>query len=223
MPMGESFTFDKEKMMTANTGILVLGVLWLVFWLGPAFSTFLVDSRWGHNFALPLTFMTVGIAYNFRMISCQLAAVIAAFFVVPGQLGFWSWCTATIIASSLLLIVLILYLIERGRETELLHPNPRLKSWLKLHLITFAYIGLGHIPLIFFLVRWPNPGSFVEFLPMEQSISIAAFNAMLIILILLAILERFVKKVGRFKVNRVGFFWSVLMIIIPFFTINATV
>ena len=220
LTMKGSLAFSKDKVMTTHTGIVVLGVLWLVFWLGPAFSTFLVDPRWGHNFALPLTFITVGISYHFRMISCQLAALIAAFLMVPGLLAFWPWYIASLIAVTLLIVVLILYGIERGRETELLQPNPRLKSWLKLHLMTFAYIGLAHIPLTFFLVRWSNFESFADYLPMEHSVPITIFNAMLIILVVLAIMERFVTKVGRFEVTKVGFVWSILMIIIPLLTVN---
>ncbi|MCL7412724.1 MAG: hypothetical protein M8353_03785 [ANME-2 cluster archaeon] len=212
--------FSKDKMITTNTGILILGLLWLVFWLGPAYSTFLTDSRWGHNFALPLTFITVGMAYHFRMISCQLVAVIAVFLMVPGHLAFWPWHIATSIAAALFVSLLILYGIERGRETELLQPNRRLRSWLRLHLMTFAYIGLAHIPLTFFLVRWANFESFADYLPVEQSVPIAIFNAMLIILVLLAIMERFVMKVGMFEVAKLGFVWSMLMIVIPLLTVN---
>lgn len=220
--MSGSLAFSKDNVMTTHTGIGILGILWLVFWLGPAFSTFMADSRWGHNFALPLTFITVGIAYHFRMISCQLTAVIAAFLIVPGLLAFWPWYIASLIAVTLLIMVLILYSIERGRETELIKPNQRLKSWLKLHLMTFAYIGLAHIPLIFFLVRWSNFESFADYLPMEHSVPITIFNGMLIVLVVLAIMERFVKKVGRFEVTKVGFVWSILMIMIPLLSINFT-
>lgn len=218
--MNRRVAFGKDNMFTTHTGILILGLLWLAFWLGPAYSTFLADSRWGHNFALPLTFITVGMTYYFRMISCQLVAVIAAFLMIPGQLAFWPWYIASLIAASLLVTVLILYGIEKGRETELLQPNQRLRSWLKLHLMSFAYLGLAHIPLTFFLVRWPNFESFEDYLPTEQILSIAVFNAMLLILVLLAIMERFVQKVWKFEVAKLGFLWSVLMIIIPLLTFN---
>jgi hypothetical protein len=149
-----------------------------------------------------------------------LIAVTSAFFIVPTLLAYWSWGVATMISGSLLGIFLIMYFIEKGRETELIVPNTRLRSWLKIHLLTFAHLGLAHMPLIFYLVRWANPDSFVEFLPLEHEISTSIFNAMLIPLVILAILERFVKKIGIFQVAKAGFIWVVLMIVIPLISIN---
>ena len=206
--------------MTAANGILILGVAWLIFWVGPAFFLFEKDPRWGHNFALPITFITVGLAAHTRFISCQLSAVVGAFFIVPTLLAFWPWDIATMIASAFLGIFLILYAIEKRRETELINPNPRLKAWLKIHLLTFAYLGLAHMALIFYLIRWSNPEAFTDFLPAEHEVSTSIFNAMLLLLIPLGILERFVKNVGSFQVTKVGFIWAVLMIIIPILSIS---
>ncbi len=209
-----------ENLMTAGNGILILGVAWLLFWLGPAFFLFEKDPRWGHNFALPITFITVGLAAHTRIISCQLSAVIGAFFIVPTLLAFWPWNIATIIASVFLGIFLILYAMEKKREAELINPNPRLKAWLTIHLLNFAYLGLAHMTLIFYLVRWSNPQAFTDFLPAEHEISTSIFNAMLLILIPVAILERFVKNVGSFQVAKVGFIWALLMMIIPILSIG---
>lgn len=211
---------DFDKVLTAGNGILIMGIAWLLFWLGPAFFLFREDPRWGHNFAIPITFITIGLASNTRIISCQLIAVTSAFFIVPTLLAYWSWAVATMISGGLLGIFLILYFIETRRENELIVPNTRLRRWLKIHLLTFAYIGLAHMPLIFYLVRWTNPDAFVEFLPPEHEISTSIFNAMLIPLVILAILERFVKKVGFFQVAKVGFIWVLLMMVIPLISIN---
>jgi len=211
---------DLEKLMTAGNGILIMGVAWLLFWLGPAFFLFEKDPRWGHNFAIPVTFITVGLASHTRILSCQLAAVVSAFFIVPTLLAFWPWNIATVIAVIFLALFLLLYFIERGKETGLIDPNPRLKAWLNIHLLTFAYLGLAHMTLIFYLVRWGNPGAFTDFLPSEHDPSTSIFNAMLLLLAVLAILERFVKKVGIFQVAKAGFIWSMLMIIIPILSIS---
>ena len=214
------FKLDLEKLMTAGNGILIMGVAWLLFWLGPAFFLFEKDPRWGHNFAIPVTFITVGLASHTRILSCQLAAVVSAFFIVPTLLAFWPWNIATMIAVVFLVLFLLLYFIERGKETGLINPNPRLKAWLNIHLLTFAYLGLAHMTLIFYLVRWGNPGAFTDFLPSEHDPSTGIFNAMLLLLAVLAILERFVKKVGSFHVAKAGFIWSMLMIIIPILSIS---
>ena len=214
------FKLDADKVMTSNNGILILGILWLIFWIGPAFFMFKIDPRWGHNFALPIIFVTVGLAFHFRKISCQLTALISAFLIVPTLLAFWSWSTATGLATGFLGLMVVLYFIEKGRESELIHFNPRFNAWLKIHLMTFAYIGLAHMSLIFFLVRWLNPEPFSTYLPFEHHVSTSIFNAMLFVLVILAIMERFVKKLGRFHVDKVGFVWSILMIILPLISIK---
>lgn len=211
---------DTDKVMTSSNGILILGIAWLIFWIGPAFFLFREDPRWGHNFALPIIFVTVGSAFYFGKISCQLVAVISAFLIVPTLLAFWSWSVATGIAIILLCIMIILYLVEKGRGSELVHPNPRLNAWLKIHLMTFAYIGLAHMSLIFFLVRWFNPEPFLMYLPEEHHISTTIFNAMLFILVFFAIMERFIRKVGRYQMSKVGFIWAILMMILPMISIE---
>src|SRR5512136_949408 len=116
--------------MTTRSGLLIQGILWLLFWLGPAFHLFEADSRWAHNFALALVFITVGSASNFQKISCELVAVIASFLTIPTFLGYISGTNATYIATVLLALNLLLYLAERGRKTELVNPAPRLRAWL---------------------------------------------------------------------------------------------
>ena len=211
---------DMDKLMTAGNGILILGLAWLLFWFGPAFFLFEKDPRWGHNFAIPITFITVGLASRTRILSCQLAAVMSAFFIVPTLLAFWPWNIATMIAGAFLALFLLLYFIERGKENAIIDPEPRLKAWLTIHLLTFSYLGLAHMTLIFYLVRWGNPGAFTDFLPTEHEPSTSIFNAMLLLLAILAILERVVKKVGSFQVAKAGFTWAMLMLIIPILSIS---
>ncbi len=86
------------KYMNSGNGVLILGILWLIFWLGPALFLFTEDSRWGHNFAIPILFVIVGLAYNVDKNSCQILAAVASFMTIPTLLGFWSWYTATIVA-----------------------------------------------------------------------------------------------------------------------------
>lgn len=211
---------DYNKYMNAGNGILLLGIMWLIFWIGPAFFLFTEDQRWGHNFAIPLLFVTVGLAYNFDKNSCKIFAAIASYITIPVLLAFWSWDIGTIVASVFLGIVIILYIVERSRETELIKPKQRLNFWLNNHTLTFAYLGLVHMSFIFFFVRWYNPEPFLEYLPIEHHVSTSILNAMLIVLTIFAIMERQVKKIGRFNVQKAGFIWSLLMIILPILAIN---
>ncbi|UCF13731.1 MAG: hypothetical protein JSW06_05615 [Thermoplasmatales archaeon] len=209
-----------EKFLSSGNGFLLLGILWLLFWIGPAFFLFEEDPRWGHNYAIPILFITVGLAYNLNKNSVQLTALIASYITIPTFLGFWRWDTATIISIAFMIVILILYFVERIRKTELINPNQRLNFWLKKHLMTFAYIGIVHMSLIFFFVRWYNPDPFLEYLPIEHHVSTSIFNGMLFVLTIFAIMERNVKKIGRFSVAKMGFIWSVLMIILPIVAIN---
>ena len=211
---------DINKYLNSGNGILILGILWLIFWLGPALFLFKEDPRWGHNFTLPILFIIVGLAYNINKNSCQITAAIASYLTIPTLLGFWAWDTVTILACIFLFLILLLFFVERIRENELINPNKRLNFWLKKHSMTFAYIGLVHMSLIFFFVRWYNPEPFLNYLPFEHHVSTSSFNAMLFILTIFAIMERNVKKLGKFSVAKIGFIWSILMIVIPLLAIQ---
>ncbi|MCZ7357572.1 MAG: hypothetical protein O8C66_12280 [Candidatus Methanoperedens sp.] len=211
---------ELDKAMTVGTAFLLIGIAWLLFWLGPAYPLFEKDPRWGHNFIIPIVFITVGLAYNLRKLSCQLITVISAFVVtIPTMLAILPWDTGIIIAIAFLIVVVILFLVEKG-GTELMHPNPRLRAWLSIHLLNFSYIGLAHMPLIFFVTRWSNPAPFLNDLPVEHDIPTTIFNAMLLVLIPLAAMERYVKTLGGFAVSKLCFAWAILMIIIPLLSIR---
>jgi hypothetical protein len=204
--------------MTVGSAILIQGVLWLIFWIGPAFHIYQTDPRWAHNFAMSTIFITVGLAYNFRKLSCQFVAVFASFLSIPTFLAFWSGIEATTAAGILLSITIVLYLIDRRRDVELINPKPRLKAWLKIHFLNFAYIGLAHMPLLFFLIRWFNPQPFLSYLPIESrtaDLPTDVFNLMLLVLMPFAVMERYVKKMGKIDVSKMGFIWAMLMIIVP--------
>ena len=211
---------DIKKYMSSGNGILLLGILWLIFWLGPALFLFEDDPRWGHNFAIPILFIIVGLAYNINKNSCQITAAIASYITIPAFLGFWDWYTATLVAIVFLVLICLLYLAERNRDIEIINLNQRLNFWIKTHAMTFAYIGLVHMSLIFFFVRWNNPNPFLDYLPVEHHISTSSFNAMLFVLTIFAIFERNVKKNGKNSIAKIGFIWSILMVIIPLIAIQ---
>jgi len=178
------------------------------------------DPRWGHNFALPILFVLVGLAFNVEKNSCQITAAFGSYLTIPISLAFLSWDIATAIAVVFLIVFLLFYFIEKNRETELIKPNQRFNFWIKKHAMTFAYIGLVHLSLIFFLVRWFNPGPFLLDLPIEHHVSTSSFNALLFVLTIFAIMERYVKKVGKIDIPKLGFAWSILMVILPLIEIG---
>jgi len=210
---------DIKKYLNVGTGFLLLGLLWLLFWVGPAYSLFVEDSRWGHNYTIPLLFILVGIAYYSKKNTCLLIAAVVSYLTIPTFLGFLSWYVATIIALVFIGLYLLFCILERNRKNELLQVNKRLDRWMKIHMLTFAYIGLVHMPLIFFVVRWFHPQPFLIYLPIEHHASTSLFNLLLIPFSVIAIMERFVKKIGPIYITFIGFLWSILMIIIPLLAI----
>lgn len=210
------------RVFTTGSGLLIQGLLWLVFWMGPAFSLFEADPRWGHNFALPILFVSVGLAYHFRKLSCDLVAVVVSFLTVPIELGLWYWREAAYVAILLLVAMIILFFCEIRSKVELINPKPRLKAWLKIHLLNLAFLGLAHMPLLFFLVRWFYPTPFMNYLPVESGyhdLSTIVFNAMLFVLVPFAVMERYVKRIHRIDTSKLAFLWTILMIAAPLIVI----
>lgn len=210
------------RVFTTGSGFLMQGLLWLVFWMGPAFSLFEADPRWGHNFALPILFIFVGLAYHFRKLSCDLVAVVVSFLTVPIELGLWYWREAAYVAILLLVVMIILFFCEIRSKVELINPKPRLKAWLKIHLLNLAFLGLAHMPLLFFLVRWFYPTPFMNYLPVESGyhdLSTIVFNAMLFVLVPFAVMERYVKRIHRIETSKLAFLWTILMIAAPLIVI----
>lgn len=212
--------FDLDRMMSAGFSMAILGILWLLFWLGPAFHLYEGDVRWAHNFAFALIFIIVGLASYRRTLSCGIIAVVASFLIVPTELAFWSGAVATMAAASLLVLMLLVCIAERQKGRELLQPAPRLSAWLHIHLLNFAYLGIAHMPLIFFFVRWISGEPYLEYLPIEHEPSTTIFNGMLLILVIIAIAERYVKTTGRYSISKAGVAWAVLMLILPLASIG---
>ncbi|WP_440949795.1 hypothetical protein [Methanosphaerula subterraneus] len=213
-------TFEFRRWMITGTGILLLGAAWLGFWLGPALPLYLAEPRWAHNFAFALIFITVGIASLRPSVLTGTGAVIASFITIPTELAFWSGMTATAIEGVLLVLVVGAATIEWWKKGPLIVPGPRAGFWLKTHLPLLSALGIAHMPFIFFLSRWVNGVPYLQYLPIEHEYSTTIFNAMLLVLVGIAIIEQYAKNVGRFSIQRAGFFWSVLMLLIPLASIG---
>ncbi len=212
--------FEPGPWMTAGTGIFLLGVAWLFFWLGPAFPLYQADTRWAHNFGFALILVIVGIGFYRPSVSSGIISVIASFITIPTELAFWSGMTTTLIEVALLAAILIVVSAEWQLKRHLLTPGAKAGFWLNIHLLVLSYIGIAHMSLIFFLTRWMNPAPYLTFLPAEHEYSTTIFNAMLLVLMVFAIAERYVKNAGGFSVPRAGFYWSVLMLLVPLASIG---
>ena len=176
-----------------------------LFWLGPAFNLYEADARWAHNFAFAIILITVGIAYYRPSVSSWIISMIASFITIPTELAYWSGMTATLIELALLGLLLIVVAVEWRLKRPLITPGPKSGFWLKIHLPVLTYLGIVHMPLIFFMIRWTHSAPYLTYLPVEHEYSTTIFNAMILVLMVIAIAERYVKDIRGFSVTRAGF------------------
>jgi hypothetical protein len=196
------------KYLNVGTPMVLMGALWLYLWVFPWYEAYVYDPRWGHNYAEALAFLAVGLAYfNQRFIS-DVLALLAATLIVPASLELVSHPVTAIIGGVLVVLIILDMIVERGREEDLGQPsNRRLRFWLKGHLLTFAYVMLGHLALTYFLVRLPG-GTY------EDELVTKVYDGMLVPFVLIAMLERPVRTLGSIPTATLGFFWGMLTIIV---------
>ena len=64
------------------------------------------------------------------------------------------------------------------------------------------------------------PAPYLTHLPVEHEYSTTVFNAMVLVLMMFAIAGQYVKEIRGFSVQRAGFYWAVLMLIVPLASIG---
>ena len=189
-----------KKYVNVGTPLVLMGALWLYLWVFWWYGVYVAEPHWGHNYLEAAAFLIVGLAYYNRRLVSDLIALTAATLIVPVSLELLPhWATA-ITGGMLIVLAIIDMLVERKRETDVLQPaNRRFAFWLKGHVLRFAFIMLAHLALIYFLVRLPA-GTY------ETDLVTKVFDAALIPIAILGLLDGAVKKLGSISVPQLGFF-----------------
>ena len=105
-------------------------------------------------------------------------------------------------------LIILDWIVERKREQDLGQPgSKRLFFWLKKHVPRFSFIMLGHLPLIYFIVRLPL-GTY------ETDLVTKVYDGMVVPFVILALLEGSVSSLGSLSIPKLGFFWGMLTIIV---------
>jgi hypothetical protein len=196
------------KYLNVGTPLMLMGALWLYLWVFPWREAYFGDPRWGHNYAEALAFLAVGLAYFNRRLVSDVLALLASLLIIPASLEIVPHPVTAIIGAILAVLIIIDMIVERRRETDLGQPsNRRLSFWLKGHILRFAYVLLGHLALIYFLVRLPL-GTY------EDELVTKVYDGLLIPLTILALLEEVVKSLWGFSTARLGFFLGMATMII---------
>jgi hypothetical protein len=197
-----------KKYINVGTALVLIGGLWLYLWVFQWYDAYLYDPRWGHNYLEAAAFLIAGLAYFNRRLVSHVLSLIAATMIVPVSLELLPHSTTAIVGAALIVLTIVDMLVERGRETDLAQPaNPRLSFFLERHLPRFTYIMLAHLALIYFFVRLPA-GTY------ETDLVTKVYDAALIPLAALALLDGTVKKLGAIPVPRLTFFWGMGTIIV---------
>jgi hypothetical protein len=197
-----------EKYLNVGAPLVLIGSLWLYLWVFQWYDAYLFDPRWGHNYLEAAAFLIAGLAYFNRRLISHYLSLAAATMIVPVSLALLPHSTTAIVGGVLIVLTIVDILVERGRETDLAEPsNRRLSFFLERHVPRFTYIMLAHLALIYFLVRLPG-GTY------ETDLVTKVYDAALIPLATLALLEGSVKKLGAIPVPRLSFFWGMGTIIV---------
>ena len=220
--------WDKMKnSMDIGSGLILTGLFWLYFWVFQWYVFFLFDARWAHNFAYPLILLTIGVAYKGKKMSTDLLASISAFMIIPTETGLISGTHSTYIVSIILLIILVLLVTERGKKQELLFFQHRSRRWLKKHLLTFAFLFLLHMPFLYWVTRVlfgePAELNMPPEPPWERAHwGTASYNILVIPFALIGMAERFRGTLRRrISISKIGYWWSLLIIISGIIVIGA--
>jgi len=194
-----------RKYLNAASALVLMGATWLYLWSGPWRAAYINDTRWGHNYAEALAFLTVGLALLNGRLASDWLALLSSILIVPVSLELWPVPVTAILAGFLALLVIADMIVERGRETDLGQgSNRRLTFWLKRHLLRFALLMLAHLALIYYWIRLPS-GTY------EDVLETKVYDAMLFVFVVLALMEGPVKKLFGIATPLLSFFWGMLM------------
>jgi hypothetical protein len=200
-------TFEK-RYINVGTPLVWMGATWLYLWAFPWHHYYMDYPHFGTNYLEAAAFLMVGLAYFNRRLVSDLIALIAATMIVPVSLELLPHSVTAIAGGVMIVLTIIDMVIERKRETDLLQPaNRRWNFWLKGHLLRFALVMIAHLSLIFFLVRVPadsyEKGELVTWV----------FDGAMIVVVILALLDGAVKRLGSVSVPILGFFAGMATII----------
>jgi hypothetical protein len=206
--MGSRSRTIAAKYVNVGTPLVLMGTLWLYLWVFWWYGAYVAEPHWGHNYLEAAAFLVVGLAYYNRRLVSDLIALTAATLIVPVSLELLPhWATA--IAGGVLIVLTVIdMVVERKRESDFLQPaNRRFSFWLKGHVLRFAFIMQAHLAFIYFLVRLPS-GTY------ETDLVTKVFDAALIPIAILGLLDGAVKRLGSIPVPQLGFFVGMASIIV---------
>ena len=195
----------QNKLVGPGLGLIIMGVAYLIWWL--AFIEYaIMDPRWTHNITYAIIILTVGLAWYHISPLSRIVTMIQSFMLPITASGSFNTVICTIISSIIFVIWIIIVLREKTKGKHFFEEklSKRGKNWLNMHTIIIAWILVGHMGLMFFIVRLPLEAQLYSYgagagylmnLPLESlEFATWTFNIGLFILISVILWEQY--KIG---------------------------
>jgi len=195
-------TSNQNKLVGPGLGLIIMGAAYLVWWL--LFIEYaLTDPRWTHNIAYAIIILNVGLAYYHKTPLSRIITMIQSFMLPITGSGSFNTVICTIVSSTIFVVWIIIVLLEKNKGKEFLNQKlaGRDKNWLNMHTLILAWILVGHMGLMFLIVRLPleaplygygeTAGYLINLPPESYEFATWAFNIGLFVLISVILWEQY--------------------------------
>ncbi|MFW9850569.1 MAG: hypothetical protein ACFFF4_15665 [Candidatus Thorarchaeota archaeon] len=149
---------SNKYMVGPGMGLLLMGIMYLIFWLLPfTLDAYVEDPRWSHNWVYALIIITLGAAFYQKTVASRIVAMFQATLMPLTASGAFSTDLMTIVALVILTTWIIIVLVERKNDSPLLdHRFSRhSQNWIIMHSLIICWMLLAHMGLVFFIGRLP--------------------------------------------------------------------
>ena len=140
-------------------GLVLMGFAYILWWfLGPwAWEAIAKDPRWAHNWAYAIIIFNVGLAWYHKSPISRTIAMIQSFMLPVTASGSFNTIICTIITIIIFGIWLIVVIIEKSRDKNIMGDkfSKRGLLWVNMHTLIIAWILVAHMGLVFFIGRLP--------------------------------------------------------------------
>jgi len=191
-----------NKLVGPGIGLIIMGVAYLVWWL-ISIEYAIIDPRWTHNITYAIIILNVGLAWYHKSPLSRTTAMIQSIMLPITASGSFNTVICTIITSVIFIIWIFIVLIEKAKKKQFYDKklSKRGKNWLNMHTIILAWILVGHMGLMFFIVRLPleaqlyaygeGAGYLMNLPPESLEFATWTFNIGLFILIAVILWEQY--------------------------------
>ncbi|MHA1949091.1 MAG: hypothetical protein ACXAAO_00175 [Candidatus Thorarchaeota archaeon] len=139
-------------------GLLLMGIMYLVFWLLPfTLESLTEDARWSHNWVYSLIIITIGASFYQKSVISRAIAMVQASLMPLTASGAFNTTLMTLAALLILSVWIVVVLIERRNNSPLLGQriSQRTQTWVTMHSLIVCWMLIAHMGLVFFIGRLP--------------------------------------------------------------------